>query len=62
MSTQTRPAPTEHVPLVASPERALTGWGERNLLAPSFEGPDRRRKVHPERRNERMALMGRRIR
>jgi len=62
MSTQFRPALAEHVVLVASPERALTGWGERNLLAPSFEGPDRRRNVDPERRNERMALRERRIR
>jgi hypothetical protein len=62
MSTQIRPVPTEHLVLVASPERALDGWGERNLLASSSEGPDRRWNVDPERRNEQIALRERRIR
>jgi hypothetical protein len=52
MSTQIRPAPHEHPVLIASPERALDGSGERNLLVASSEGPNRVRSVVPERRNE----------
>jgi len=57
-----RRAPAEQRLLVASAERALDGWGERNLLTPSSEGPNRRPRVVPERRNEQMALTGRRAR
>jgi hypothetical protein len=62
MSAQMRRAPTEHVVLVAAPERPLDGWRERSLLASSSEGPNRRWNVDPERRNEQMAHRERRSR
>ena len=51
-----RRAPTEHLVLVASPERALDGREGRNVLAASSEGPRRRPNVVAERRNERRLL------
>jgi hypothetical protein len=56
MATRIGQATTERRVLVASPEGALDGRRERNPLASSSGGPDRRRNVDPVRRNEQMAL------